>query len=317
MNDLVKIIRPTNRHLTASTVLTLFILSAIVWLVIAEFSELSASIASIADANFLLLASSCACILMTPLVAAASFKALSFVSIPYGLMVLVQLAGLFINRLLPWGAGNISLLVYFLHKHKHTYAQASAVVALNNMAGFVGHMLVLIAIYSLLGLDLPQFAASIPPTAPLILVCMLVVLVFLRIRNSFARKILKFFSGVLHSILKMKDRKSSLAIAVACNMGNTLLQLGAFYLVLHAFSVDVSFSEASLIFTGGIAALAVTPTPGGIGGVELGVAAGLIAYGIPSAEALILAFGYRLVSYWLPLGVGIIAAAYVRKRAYI
>lgn len=317
MNSLLRTIKPTSKHLTASTALTLFILTAIVWLVIAEFSELSASIASIADADPLFLVGSFVCILMTPFVAAASFKALSFVSIPYRLMVLVQLAGLFINRLLPWGAGNISLLVYFLHKHKHTYAQASAVVALNNMAGFVGHMSVLIAIYSLLGLDLPQFAASIPPAAPLILTCMLVVLVFLRIRNSFARKILKFLSGVLRSILKMKDRKSSLVIAVVCNMSNTLLQLGAFYLVLHAFSVDLSFSEASLIFTGGIAALAVTPTPGGIGGVELGIAAGLMAYGIPSAEALMLAFGYRLVSYWLPLGAGIIAAAYARRRAYI
>jgi uncharacterized protein (TIRG00374 family) len=63
------------------------------------------------------------------------------------------------------------------------------------------------------------------------------------------------------------------------------------------------------------AVLAMIPiTPGGLGFVEAGLALTLVWAGLPSANATLATLAYRLVSYWLPLVVGIIAAVVYRNR---
>ncbi len=61
--------------------------------------------------------------------------------------------------------------------------------------------------------------------------------------------------------------------------------------------------------------LAMIPiTPGGLGFVEAGLAATLVWAGVPAANATLATLAYRLVSYWLPLVCGIVAAIVYRSR---
>jgi uncharacterized protein (TIRG00374 family) len=55
-------------------------------------------------------------------------------------------------------------------------------------------------------------------------------------------------------------------------------------------------------------------TPGGLGFVEAGLAVTLVWAGLPAANATLATLAYRLVSYWLPLAAGIIAAVVHRAR---
>ena len=55
-------------------------------------------------------------------------------------------------------------------------------------------------------------------------------------------------------------------------------------------------------------------TPGGLGFVEAGLAATLVWAGVPTANATLATLAYRLVSYWLPLVLGIAAAVVYRAR---
>jgi uncharacterized protein (TIRG00374 family) len=55
-------------------------------------------------------------------------------------------------------------------------------------------------------------------------------------------------------------------------------------------------------------------TPGGLGFVEAGLATTLVWAGLPAANATLATLAYRLVSYWLPLVVGAIAAVVYRMR---
>lgn len=48
-------------------------------------------------------------------------------------------------------------------------------------------------------------------------------------------------------------------------------------------------------------------TPGGLGFVEAGLAATLVLAGVSAADAAVATFTYRLISYWLPLPVGLAA----------
>ena len=55
-------------------------------------------------------------------------------------------------------------------------------------------------------------------------------------------------------------------------------------------------------------------TPGGLGFVEAGLAVTLVWAGLPAANATLATLAYRLVSYWLPLVLGIVAAVVYRTR---
>jgi len=56
-------------------------------------------------------------------------------------------------------------------------------------------------------------------------------------------------------------------------------------------------------------------TPSGLGFVEAGLAVTLVWAGLPAAEATLATLAYRMVSYWLPLVAGVVAAV-VYRRAF-
>jgi len=56
------------------------------------------------------------------------------------------------------------------------------------------------------------------------------------------------------------------------------------------------------------------PLPGGIGGIDLGLIGVLIAYGTPAADTAAAVFAYHLILFWLPLVVGGIAFALLRRN---
>lgn len=55
------------------------------------------------------------------------------------------------------------------------------------------------------------------------------------------------------------------------------------------------------------------PIPGGIGGIDGGLIGTLIVYGAPAAATTAAVFGYRVILFWLPLILGAIAFASLRR----
>lgn len=55
------------------------------------------------------------------------------------------------------------------------------------------------------------------------------------------------------------------------------------------------------------------PIPGGIGGIDLGLIGTLIVYGAPAAETAAAVLAYRIILFWLPLIVGGVAFAMLRR----
>ena len=55
-------------------------------------------------------------------------------------------------------------------------------------------------------------------------------------------------------------------------------------------------------------------TPGGLGFVEAGLTATLALAGVSAGNALVTTLVYRLLTFWLPLPVGAIAAFVFRRR---
>ncbi len=94
-------------------------------------------------------------------------------------------------------------------------------------------------------------------------------------------------------------------------------EAGALYLTLHAFAIDIGFVQALLTY--GVAHLVggLPGTPGGIGLIEAGLVGILVLFGVPAGTAIGPVLVYRIVSYWIPAALGIVAGArswYVQGR---
>ncbi|TMK80479.1 MAG: flippase-like domain-containing protein, partial [Actinobacteria bacterium] len=60
-------------------------------------------------------------------------------------------------------------------------------------------------------------------------------------------------------------------------------------------------------------AAAIPLTPAGLGFVEATLIGVSVAFGAPREVAVVAVLGYRLVNFWLPLPVGLVA--YIHSRA--
>jgi uncharacterized protein (TIRG00374 family) len=102
--------------------------------------------------------------------------------------------------------------------------------------------------------------------------------------------------------------------ALAFAAGNWLLDFGA---LLAALAGVGASPRPSLVLLGYVVAaiLAWVPlTPGGLGFVEVGLAATLGLAGVGAAEATTAVLAYRLVSFWMPIPVGLVAGVLYRRR---
>jgi uncharacterized membrane protein YbhN (UPF0104 family) len=99
--------------------------------------------------------------------------------------------------------------------------------------------------------------------------------------------------------------------AVLGAVGYWGFDIAALWASLHAFGTPPPL--ATIIMAYFVGQLGnVLPLPGGVGGVEGGMIAALIAFGSPGGLAILGVLAYRLIAFWLPTAPG--AIAYLRLR---
>jgi uncharacterized membrane protein YbhN (UPF0104 family) len=250
----------------------------------------------------------------TYLAAAATYCLLAFKPLAYGATVLVQLAAMFINRLLPGGLGAVGVNYAYLHRRKHTPLQAGSVVAVNNLLGLAGHVLLigLALAISTSHMPLPAHSKALTSILALLGAALVLVLGLLMIfrRGRLHRAILE----VKQNIISYRRRPGRLLAALISSMLLTVGNVLALAACALALGVHLPFVALLIVFTFGIGSATTIPTPGGLGGFEAGLTAGLVAYHVNSPQALAIALLYRLVSYWLPLLAGALAFLLCQKR---
>lgn len=247
----------------------------------------------------------------------ATYKFLSLKRIKYFKTVVMQFAAMFINRLVPAGLGAVGLNYLYLRANKHKNSQASVVVAINNLMGFLGHFTLFVLLIALLGdTDLPtrhsDGATSILPKflGAALGVGVIVIVIFARTR------FLKFIKEVKSQLNVYKHRPTKLLGALASSMTLTLCNVLALQCCLLAIGVHLSLIETLFVFSFGVGGGAALPTPGGLGGFEAGLTASMVGYGVNSSEALAVALLYRLISYWLTLITGAGAFVFAQRQDY-
>jgi uncharacterized protein (TIRG00374 family) len=228
--------------------------------------------------------------------------------------VLIQLAGLLVNRLLPAGIGGIGINYAYLYKAKHNKVEAGVVVTMNNLIGFVGHML-LIVVLLLFGSASSRLHVGLEPSA--VLVVALLLAVVLAIVSWQRKKMAAALKQLGASLYYYRAHPLKLLYATLWSVIIAAAYAACLWASAHALGVQLAFVPALIVLTFGVAASTVTPTPGGLVGVEAALVAGLVAYHIPSTMALAIALLFRLITYWFALFLGCIAFIVARKQKYI
>ncbi len=250
---------------------------------------------------------------------AATYCFLAFKPLRYGRTLAVQMAATFVNRLLPAGIGALGANYLYLRRQRHTAAQAGSVVAVNNLLGIIGHMLLLGVVLALVPGHVTTAGTWRGPDADMIArvvagIALAAALAFMLFGRRRLGRALKDFKAQLSTY---RSRPLSLFGALMTSMTLTLCNTWCVYFCLKALGLHLSFAAVLLVFTLALGAGSAVPTPGGLGGFEAGLAVGFVGYGIDAAPALATALLYRLISYWLPLIFGAIAFIWCEKTGVI
>jgi len=264
----------------------------------------------------LILAISLSC--MTYLFAGSMYVILAQRKIRLFKTVLVQIAGTFVNRLVPAGAGAISVNYEYLRANKHSNTQAAAVITANNSLGLIGHLL-LLAVLSFASpasfriLSLPHISKL-----DILIVSIFIVLTALYVwRRNFERTIAKFIKGVSRNLYSYSHHVWRVVTALICSMSLTLCYSLCLWTCARCLKIDLDLTQSVVALTVGVAAGTVIPTPGGLGAVEAGIAGGLFAVGVSGPDSLAITLLYRLITYWFSLTLGGVALFLTEKLGYI
>ncbi|MEU3619138.1 lysylphosphatidylglycerol synthase transmembrane domain-containing protein [Streptomyces sp. NPDC006872] len=223
------------------------------------------------------------------------------------------------NHLLPTGLGASAVNLRFMTVCGVPLARSSAALGLYLLAegvARVGLLTVLLLVFPdalRLGSLLPDAALG-PLLGGLAAAVLLAagVLTFVRRVRSAVWSFLRTALGEARSV----HCRPSRALALwGGSLAFPVLQAAGLAAVGHALGLPVPVAHMMVAYLAATVAVALIPTPGGIGSVEAALIVALVAAGGPVAVATAVVLAYRIITVWLPLVPGALTlGALVRMK---
>ena len=247
--------------------------------------------------------------------AATAYMWLTFRPLRFRETLLVQIADGFTNRLLPASLGGVATNVLYLVGRRHSKSQAALVVTANNVLGFMGHIAVLVVLLAFQRFKSDvAFSVNGQAVRALVIVSGGFIIIGLVVSMAYGRQVSRYVRRSFRDVRNVMGRPQRLMAALLSSMATTLSYALILYCATLAVNVHISFLQAFLALTATVMALAITPTPGGVGGAELGLTAALASMGVNAQQALSTALLFRLITFWLPIVPGFIALQLVLSK---
>ncbi|HSX07059.1 MAG TPA: YbhN family protein [Candidatus Saccharimonadia bacterium] len=306
--------KPTGKHrLLVRLAITATLLLLAVWVLARHWQIVSNSLHIAQTAHGGWLIGSVGLMIATFCIAAAIYGVLALHHLRYGQTVLIEYAAAFVNRLLPSGLGGLGLHGVYLYRRKHTIAESTAVVSVNNLIGITAHLVLLVLVGILRPTVLHQFilGTHLPDkrqAAVMILLGGITVVALWSLRHRIAR----FGGNLLRSLQALRIQKVFIALLLAMVLTSTYTFI--LYSVTRSLDMSITPLQAFIIFSTGMLTSTATPTPGGLVGAEAGLFAGFLIYGVSDASAGAAVLLYRLITYWIPLLPGVAALLVARRK---
>jgi uncharacterized membrane protein YbhN (UPF0104 family) len=230
---------------------------------------------------------------------------------------IVQLASSFAGFVTPPAVGGLAINVRYLQRAGVPPAGIATSLGLQQAVNAASHVVLLLVFAAATGasandhLPVPGWAfAVVAGVAGLVLLAMAVPV----IRHWLSGRLLPPLRQSMSRMVDLVTRPAKLAEALLGALTLNAAYIGALWAAVHAFNGDLGFSAAAVVYLTGAAIGSVAPTPGGLGAVEVALATGLAAVGIPSTAAVSGVLLFRIATFWLPVPLGWLALGWLRRR---
>jgi uncharacterized membrane protein YbhN (UPF0104 family) len=220
--------------------------------------------------------------------------------LPRRRLLATQFAAGAANHLLPTGLGAGAVNLRFMTVCGVPLARSSAALALYVLAESIGRLAFP---------DALRLGALLPDTAvgPLLLglgaalVAAVGVLAGVRrVRTTVG----SFLRTALCEARSVHTRPSRALALWGGSLAFPALQAAGLVAVGQALGLSVPPAHMALAYLAATCAVALVPTPGGVGSVEAALVVALVAAGGPAAVATAVVLAYRIITVWVPLVPG-------------
>ncbi|WP_167409684.1 lysylphosphatidylglycerol synthase transmembrane domain-containing protein [Streptomyces africanus] len=239
--------------------------------------------------------------------------------LPRRRLVATQFAAGAANHLLPTGLGASAVNLRFMTVCGLPLARSSAALALYLLAESVGRVALLGALLVAFP-DALRLGTLVPETAfgPLLAgagVVLVIAVAVLTLVRRVRSAVLSFLRTALGEARSVHTRPARALALWGGAFAFPALQAAVLVLVGRAMGLDVPPVHMAVAYLAATVAVALVPTPGGIGSVEAALVMALVAAGGPAAVATAVVLAFRVITVWLPLLPGALTlAALVRLK---
>ena len=236
----------------------------------------------------------------------------------------LQIAAAAANRLTPGGVGGVAVNARYLRTQELPSGDVVAALSLSAMAHIAIATVGILAMGPAMA-KLP-LAHSLLRTrihgVPVIVAVLVAVLLIVWSLARTARSRLPVGGRMLVAIRDARTALSSasrqpkrLALLLGATAGVKATNLLALLAATWAFDGDIADWRIAVVYLVGVPVAEAIPTPGGIGGVDAVLVAGLARIGTSTAGAVIAAvIVFRLLTFWAPIVPGMISASLLRRQ---
>ena len=229
---------------------------------------------------------------------------------------LTQLAVAFSGLVAPSAIGNIALNLRYLQRAGVNPAVAGGSVGLAQLAQFSSYFVLLLISSVLAGTG--QRASFTPPLAAVIGLIVVVALLLAALAVPAGRRLIisRFLPVVRRVVPRVVAIFQDPRKVVTLFSGALLLDMSfvaALTCATRAFGATPSVAAVAVVYFAGAIIGSAVPTPGGLGGVEAALSAGLVAVGLDVSVAVSSVLLFRLCTYWLPIPFGWASLSYLQR----
>ncbi|MCZ7630439.1 MAG: flippase-like domain-containing protein [Microthrixaceae bacterium] len=252
------------------------------------------------------------------------FAALSFVgavpdTVPFVPALRALVAASFVSLITPANSGTIALGVRFLQRSGVEPAAAGASMALDAVAGLVGHLAILLVAIAWGGtqgvgdFSLPD-ASWLLGAAAVLLTLLGATLAHRGLRERLLGPLREAVSTAAGSIAAVLTNPVRVAQLLGGSIGVTASYLVAMVAAVEAFGGGPSINQIAVGYLLAGALASVAPTPGGLGAFEAAMITALTGFGMSSGAAVSATLSFRLATYWLPILPGWVAFTWMQHH---
>jgi uncharacterized membrane protein YbhN (UPF0104 family) len=240
----------------------------------------------------------------------------------------VQVAGSFANHVLPAGSGGLAVNLRFLRRFGMSRDAALGSQALSASAGAAMHLALLVPALALAprglrevaGTRLDQASDGTPVrlvVAAAALAVAAAILLALRPSHGLRARLAGRAAEEYRALACVAgDPRKAIALWSGALAGPVVHSV-VLFAVLQAVDSPLALDVVLPVYLATSALSALVPSPGGVGSLDVALAAGLVTAGLPVASAVAALVAYRCLTVWIPFLPGACTLGVLVKRRIV